>query len=69
MKFIFFLFLISTLYILVQQFKIAFRLFKRHNSSSGRENQSMPVSIIICAKNEALNLSKNLLSVLKQDYN
>jgi len=61
--------LISTLYILVQQFKIAFRLFKRHNSSSGRENQSMPVSIIICAKNEALNLSKNLLSVLKQDYN
>lgn len=68
MKFIFILFLISALYILVQQFKIAFRLLKHRKLSLDSESQSIPVSIIICAKNEESNLSKNLLSVLEQSY-
>jgi biofilm PGA synthesis N-glycosyltransferase PgaC len=32
------------------------------------KNPSQPVSIILCARNEAANLRNNLLSVLEQDY-
>ncbi|MFO7746079.1 MAG: glycosyltransferase [Psychroflexus sp.] len=68
MKFILFLFLISILYILVQHYNIAFKLLKQKKSFSSSLQNTDPVSIIICAKNEASNLSQNLIPVLEQDY-
>ncbi|SDG54766.1 glycosyltransferase [Psychroflexus sediminis] len=68
MKIILLLFLISTVYILIQQFKIV-GLFSKHTSPpSPHKNTKTPVSIVICAKNEAENLSKNLKFVLNQKY-
>ena len=41
-------------------------LFYRKNTKS--KNEKEPVSIIICARNEEVNLEKNLPSILNQDY-
>jgi glycosyltransferase involved in cell wall biosynthesis len=45
-----------------------FYLVINFNKSSGAKSQSLPVSVIICARNEAENLGNFLPSVLKQDY-
>ncbi len=39
-----------------------------HRKTNQIPEQWQPVSVIICARNEAENLKKNLLSILKQDY-
>lgn len=68
MKFILLLFIISTLYILIQQFKIA-RLLSKHKSLSyNSKNTQSSVSVIICAKNEEKNLSTHLEFILDQNY-
>lgn len=41
-----------------------FIFFKKKNQETGSE----PLSVIICARNEAENLDKNLKSILEQDY-
>jgi glycosyltransferase involved in cell wall biosynthesis len=43
-------------------------LFKTTNSQSSIPSSNKPVSVIICAKNEADNLSHNLPSILAQRY-
>lgn len=70
MKFILILFFISTLYILFQQFKIAwlFSKFQKGLSGPNSSSKDVPVSVIICARNEEHNLLKNLKFVLEQDY-
>lgn len=45
-------------------FYLAFGIAK----TPARENQKKPVSVIICARNEAMNLKRFLPSVLNQDY-
>ncbi|MBZ9627674.1 glycosyltransferase [Psychroflexus sp. CAK57W] len=68
MKFILLLFLISTLYILIQQFKTAY-LFSEHKAySSDSKKTQPPVSVVICARNEARNLSEHLEFILNQNY-
>lgn len=43
-----------------------FVLYKQHKAIENRSN--LPVSVIICAKNEEFNLKNNLPSILNQDY-
>lgn len=68
MEFILLLFLISTLYLLIQQLKIAHLFSKYKPYPLKPENNQVPVSVVICAKNEAKNLSENLKFVLNQKY-
>lgn len=68
MKIILLLFLISTIYILVQHFKIVYLLSKHQKFKFDNQDISDPVSVIICAKNEEHNLSKNLKVILNQNY-
>lgn len=42
--------------------------FKKSSIHDKVENTKLPVSIIICARNEASNLEKNLPLILEQDY-
>ena len=54
--------LVQTIYYLV----IYLPVVKKQNP--GKANEELPVSIIICARNEQENLEKNLSSILEQDY-
>ena len=45
-----------------------FRKLANHKSSPGLLPAKPPVSVIICAKNEKLNLLQNLPFIIKQDY-
>lgn len=54
---------------LVQLFYFLFFYFRFvFHKPAPANDQKVPVSVIICAKNEADNLNKNLSSVLEQDY-
>ena len=48
--------------------KLAFYQPKNSKQTYGNQHSSQPVSIIICARNEAANLKKNLAFILNQDY-
>ncbi len=67
--FLFYLYLV-TLSIQIIYFLGIFRVFAFHKESflSKAANKEIPISVIICAKNEAENLKKNLHSTLNQDY-
>lgn len=68
MEFVYILFLISTAYILYQQFKITHQLTKENKLKSNHNIEFDPISIVICAKNEVQNLTQNLTSILDQNY-
>ena len=65
-----------TLYLLIafsafalyQLFYIAFFMFRIRRHTSKAVYHRVPVSVIVCAKNEASNLRKNLPLLLKQNY-
>lgn len=61
------LFLISCglllIYLLVFQLRLA-----RHHPLQSKTSKPRPISVIICARNEAANLNKNLPILLNQDY-
>ena len=57
-----FLFLVQITYLLL--FQLKFVLFKPEINN----NYYPPISVIICAKNEAVNLKKKLPKVLQQRY-
>ncbi len=46
-----------------------FRRFAFYTPSEKKESQEYPVSVIVCARNEAANLVKNLPGILVQQYN
>jgi biofilm PGA synthesis N-glycosyltransferase PgaC len=54
------------LYFYLRFYRKAF--FKKSSIYKKEENPIEPVSIIICARNEAVNLEKNLPLILEQDY-
>ena len=63
-----FLFLISTVYILLHHIRIA-HIFRSHVKKNNQvENHLIPVSVVICARNESSTLSKNLKFILNQNY-
>src|SRR5688572_3586583 len=45
-----------------------FRRVSFFNAKSKEKSQQHPISIIVCARDEAANLAKNLLGVLVQQY-
>lgn len=49
-------------------FYILFARFSFYKISKEKSTQSIPVSVVICCKNEAENLQQNLPSILSQDY-
>ena len=64
---ILFYFFVVTVFIQLIYYIFLFGKFsfsKHHNSA----NKNIPVSIIICARNEAENIRNNLESVIKQNY-
>ncbi len=63
---IFLLMFFIQLYYYLRYYRKAF--FKKSSIYDKPENKQEPVSIIICARNEAVNLEKNLPLVLEQDY-
>jgi len=63
-----FIFLISTIYILLHYLRTA-HIFRSHFQKNTQfENHSIPVSVVICARNEASTLFKNLEFILNQNY-
>lgn len=57
--------------LLIQLFDYLFvflRAARKSPELNRRKRKYVPVSVVICAKNEAENLKMNLLSVLEQDY-
>ncbi len=68
MKIILFLYLISAIYNLYHQFRIVYLIRGFHKQKLTPKDILEPVSIIICAKNEQENISKNLDSILNQNY-
>lgn len=63
------LFIVMSVSALIQggQYWISYRRLAFHKRRKEKTNTD-PVSIIICAKNEVLNLRKNLITILEQDY-
>lgn len=62
------LFLLQLLFLLIVYFR-PYRLAKKNNKKIDEMGANMPpVSIIIYAKNESVNLQKNLPAILTQDY-
>lgn len=59
-----FAFLIQLIYYLI----VFIRVPLSHNHNSSNSNAKEPVSVIICARNEAENLTKHLPLILEQDY-
>jgi len=57
--------IIQLVYYLLVYLRVVLRAKKRETSQT---NNSPPVSVIICARNEEENLIRNLTSVLEQDY-
>lgn len=55
--------LLQLYYVLVVYRKLA--IYKSHDLES---HPQLPISVIICAKNEVQNLKKNLVSILSQNY-
>ena len=49
-------------------FYFAFAKFSFHKISAKTVHNNSPVSVLICAKNEAENLKKNIPSILSQDH-
>ncbi len=49
-------------------FYFAFAKFSFHKISSKKTTQKFPVSVLVCAKNEAENLKKNIPFILSQDH-
>jgi glycosyltransferase involved in cell wall biosynthesis len=68
LRFILLLFIISILISVVFQFKYSKRISNYKKTSSKPNQDKLPVSIIICAKNEEVNLSLNLEFILNQYY-
>ena len=52
--------------LLIAYYRFIFSKITYHSDKKSKELK--PVSVIICAKNEYVNLKKNLLDVLQQDY-
>jgi len=63
------LFIVMSVTALIQagQYWISYRRLAFYKRKS-LKSDTQPVSIIICAKNEVLNLRKNLATILEQDY-
>jgi len=53
---------------IVVQLWFLVRLWYRNRSTSGNTDDRKPVSVIICARNEAQNLRRYLPGILEQDY-
>ncbi len=67
LPFILFGYIISTLVQWVY-WGLIFRKVITHRPLRGKTKKTIPVSVIICAKNESANLRKYLPSILSQDY-
>lgn len=67
---IFFLFFVLSFLIQLYYYAFYYRkaILKKSEIISKNQNQEVPVSVIICARNEAENLKKNLPLILEQDY-
>src|SRR5215203_6198402 len=63
-----FILLIAFTFILVFYHLFFFSRLAFYSSGSKNNSQTHPVSVIICARDEAANLSVNLPGVLVQDY-
>ncbi len=64
---LFILFLVSTALLLLHACIFLFR-FAVHNTKKQVSNNLVPISVIICARNEEDNLLQNLEPILNQDY-
>ncbi|WP_019038193.1 glycosyltransferase [Psychroflexus tropicus] len=62
------LFIVSTVAILFQQFRIYYPLRKQFNKAANNQVDINPVSVIICARNEAKSIASNLKLILNQEY-
>lgn len=62
------IFVVSSVVQLLYNCWFYMRLHKGHKATTIEKNEPSPVSVIICARNEAVNLKQYLPSVLQQDY-
>lgn len=68
MNFLLYLFIICCFYQVVYQGFLLYAIFKIRDHRPSTVDRQLSVSIIICAKNEAANLQKNLPFILNQHY-
>ena len=68
MNFLLLLFIVCFIYQIVYQLVLIFAIIKHKATQNHQSIHNKSVSIIICAKNEAANLQKNLSFILEQNY-
>ncbi len=68
MNFLLLLFIVCFIYQIVYQLVLIFAIIKHKASQNHRSIHLKSVSVIICAKNEAASLQKNLSFILEQNY-
>ena len=68
MNFLLLLFIVCFIYQIVYQLVLIFAITKHKASQNHQSIHHKSVSVIICAKNEAANLQKNLSFILEQNY-
>ena len=68
MNFLLLLFIVCFIYQIVYQLVLIFAITKHKATQNHQSIHNKSVSIIICAKNEAANLQKNLSFILEQNY-
>lgn len=60
--------LFQVCFVIQLYFLFSYLKLKEKNGYTSNNTQKLPISIVICARNEAQNLQENLPSVLAQDY-
>lgn len=68
MNFLFYLFIVGCIYQIIYQGLLLYIILKKYRRPLSIVHSPLSVSIIICAKNEAENLQKNLPFILAQSY-